>query len=183
MKPFAAKAIIIKKYNGAKVAFKDLPLNHKLAIAWYMAVDGEAWEMVKWNRGRKVWSDAIAKRCRSAIKKNIAHFDQKYGHLKFGMVDVPMKEFGEMVLKVAKAGSLDAEHYRSMKSFKEMNDFYLSRETCPIHTELGWPAILNCSDNDDGLLLEDGWHRMNTYYKNGVKMMPLVYYIKGIKYY
>lgn len=49
MKPFTAVATIIRKYKRVKVAFRDLPINHKMAIAWYMAMHGEAWEMVDWN--------------------------------------------------------------------------------------------------------------------------------------
>ena len=182
MKPFTAVKQIISKYKGVKVAFKDLPINHKLALVWYMACDGEAWEMPdNYTPSRCSWTWAKMKRTREFLRKNIAHFEKTYGHLKFGMVNVPMEVFGEIVLKVAKGGC-EVDDYSDMKSFKEMNKRYMDNGDCPIHTELGWPAILNSSCNDDGMVIEDGWHRLNTYYKKKVKVMPLVYYLKGVKY-
>jgi len=172
MKAFAASKAIINKFKGTKVAFRDLPLNHKLAIIWYMAVDGEAWAMPdEYLPSFSGWSWAKMKRIREFLKKNISHFDKEYGHLKFGIVNVPMPAFSDMVYKVA---STSEDHNENEKSFKDMNRRYLSESPCPIHTELGWPAILNCSENDH-LLIEDGWHRMNVYFKKKVKVMPLVY--------
>jgi hypothetical protein len=125
MKPFTAVASIIKKYKGIKIAFRDLPINHKLALVWYMAVDCEAWEMPgNYVPSNRSWSWSKMKRIREFFRKNIIHFDETYGHLKFGMVNVPMEEFGEIILKVAKAGC-DGSDYADMKSFREMNKKYM----------------------------------------------------------
>lgn len=79
-------ARLIKKNGGRILPYASLPREAQAAVAFYMAVDGEAWECPSVLRGkqRKAHGQQIA----SALD----YFVQHHGKEKFGYVVLPTQE-------------------------------------------------------------------------------------------
>lgn len=180
----------IKKYGGKVVPFSKLPLPYQLAMIQYMAFDGEAWEVpdeeayppvnVPQNQIRNGRYLKGLKSVTKYIKKNLPFWVKKYGKVKFGMLQVPMKDFCTVIQsKNNKEDDWD--------SFKEYHKWYkgecLWKNSNKHYSEI-WPSILDsdCMDLDGKInpnnwdVLQDGWHRFHTYVEQGKKTMPLIYY-------
>ena len=145
--------MMIVKNHGKIILFKNLPLPAQLALIHYMAVDGEAWEYVESNN----------------IKRKLSFYIKKYGNIKFGYVNIPIEELTKAIIKIEK--DIDSHTF---KDFKSYHNWYVDSQEMPNHriSHL-WPVILS-NFNDE--ILQDGWHRLNDYYRKGVKMIPAVYF-------
>lgn len=147
---------LIKQYGGEVVPYVDLPEPAQLAIAHYMAVNGEAWKLPEdW----AVWPDMSTGPSRARIvkelKKYLDYFIDKYGAKKFGYVLLPMKAVTDSVM------AADQDIAGEYDSF-------------PKHSaDDPWPVILS---NFEDETLQDGWHRLHRYYQLGLKEIPAVYF-------
>ena len=169
---------LIKKY-GKVMAFKDLPMGAKMAMAWYMAVDGEAWALPKnWTRGGNgEWSEKLQEHAKKQLAKNMDYFDKEYGKKKFGLAMVPREEVEAIMFKGLqwRAKSEGAPSYTSFSAWlKAYTEDYSGG--IPNHKTADYPSIFG--DFKDDLLLQDGWHRFACYCKKKVKVLPFIYYLK-----
>lgn len=171
----------IKKYGGKVVPFAKLPLPYQLAMIHYMAFDGEAWKCPDeeaYLDGEVPQSQLLdgrylkgLKKITKYIKNNLPFWIKKYGKVKFGMLEVPMKDF----CAVVQSKNIIEEDW---DSFKEYHKWYMGRclwKNSNKHYSEIWPSILD-GDSDDWEVLQDGWHRFHTYVEQGKKTMPLIYY-------
>jgi hypothetical protein len=155
---------LIEKYGGERILYRDLPKSAQLAIAHYMAIDGEAWplpEIRKYPLNITSW-----------LPKHLSYFVENWGDKPFGYVELPMEEVMADVMRnpEIKADFSDWEAYHDWYSVGPM----------PKHTSKDpWPVIL--SDYSDETL-QDGWHRLHRYYDLGMETIPAVYYLPKVRY-
>lgn len=149
------------KYGGRVLPYRRLTTPAQLAIAHYMAVDGDAWPLPT------EWSVQKIKR---NLRKLLSNFRSKYGHVKFGYVVLPMKELAKAIMKdIANAGEL-----KNWKTFDDFHNWSVKREPLPRHSRRDrWPVILSGHNNET---MQDGWHRLHDYYRQGAAEVPAVYY-------
>jgi hypothetical protein len=145
---------LIRKYGGEVIPYRDLSLPAQKAVAHYMAIDGEAWELPE---GFEL----------KHFPESIPWFVERYGDVLFGYVEIPMKELTKTVLQ-------DPELVdEGIKTFEQYHEWYM-RTPMPDHPKKNlWPVILS---SDDYETLQDGWHRFHDYYRKGIKVVPAVYY-------
>ena len=159
---------LMKEHGGEIIPFKSLTMPYKLAIAWYMAVDGEAWELpfeafylMKENQLKK------------SIIKNINIFDKKYGRKKFGVMNIPIEICKHHIMT---AVDFDGRSLNdSYTSFADYHTWYMKGIGVEKHTKKNaFPCIL--SDFDDEFL-QDGWHRFHRYVQLKMSSIPCVCYV------
>jgi hypothetical protein len=159
------------------VRYRDLPTSHQLAMAWYMAVNGEAWEDVidhdkveipedvensddpRWHVGYK-----------AAIESLLPKFVKKYGKVEFGVATWSTES---MITSIAgddtfKEDGVDIDATRAYFKAPMQNYF---RTTYPEADR--WPVIM--SNHEDGTL-QDGWHRFHIYVANGHSNIPVIFF-------
>lgn len=144
----------IKRFHGRVMAYRDLPAPAQLAMAWYMAVDGEAWTLPE---AAAYWS---MQGLQDNFRTLLPYFLKKYGRERYGYMTVPMKE---MVAEISR--DPDWVGKSSIDSF--------AMPPRPHSKRNRWPVILN---SDDSTIMQDGWHRFADYYRQGAKIVPVVYY-------
>lgn len=152
---------LIKKHNGKIMKFRHLPKEARYAMAHYMSIDGEAWDIPE-------TLDEIFKRKRNLqmgkeIAQHIKFYTKKYGNNKFGLVNLPTDELLAFFCKGV---------YPKAKSLYEKR------------TSI-WPVILEFTpvNEDNPLPIQDGWHRLSDYVTMGLKKIPCLYFLKSEKYY
>jgi hypothetical protein len=147
--------VLVKKYGGQVMSFQSLSLPAQLSIAHYMAIDGEAWEVP-------------ADYARKPFKALLPWFRGKYGAKKFGYVEIPTEVLTAEVMK-------DNEEVSRFKDFEEYHRWYAGLPGgIPNHPKKDrWPVILSSFEDET---LQDGWHRLHTYYHQGAETIPAVYY-------
>lgn len=153
---------LVREFRGRVMPFRKLPVSAQLAIAWYMAVDGEAWELPPEYPPYGVSFEKIKREFTSMRP----FFVKTYGRKKFGYVDVPTEALVEAVMQ-------DEEMDR-FPSFEEYHRWYVSQGHMPRHGPRDrWPVILSSYNEET---LQDGWHRFHHYIRQGARMIPAVYY-------
>ena len=169
----------LQRRFGKTMPFSKLSLEAKLAMIWYMAIDGEAWTTPDVEGDFKytaaIGSPSGNKAYQKFIAKNMDWFDKKYGHLVFGLAMVPREEFEKSLLANFRKNP-DMNHLHSMESFiKEY------REGGPTvnHKNFSWPVIFS---NYPEELIQDGWHRMHCYLNKQIATIPCIYYLEKVKY-
>ena len=183
----------IKKYNPKVLPFKKLPRTHQLAIAYYMAIDGEAWELLgvlgerhsEYRPSDRSYGKNVQKlqddfeKYRKALKKllgqSLHHYIKKYGDKKFGMVDIPTKDLIQEIMKRNRDIKEDWE------TFEEYKKWYLSSfgkgyvgKHISRNRSYRWPSIISGFDDE---VLEDGWTRFHCYVARGDKTIPCIFYV------
>jgi hypothetical protein len=157
---------LVREYGGKVMPFRDLPIPAQLAIAHYMAIDGEAWGFPE---GTANWSVSSVKKELPAM---LPYFRKVYGGQRFGYVMIPMEALKESILKdqwltedvgIFPSYEVYDEHVHSQAGFRPTEHPTTQR----------WPVILS-SENEE--TLQDGWHRLHAYYHQGAKLIPAVYY-------
>jgi len=146
-----------KKY-GKIVSFRNMPLGFKLAMIWYMGIDGEAW-----NIPEEFCKHKSEKKIQNTLKKNISYFDKEYGKKKFGIAFVPREEFELSLLKNFKTNP--------ETTYNDLTEFLTG--DINLHKDASWPVILSEFEDE---LIQDGWHRMDCYLSKKIKMIPCIYY-------
>lgn len=159
------------------VKFRDLPTPYQMAMAWYMAVNGEAWDDVidhdkvqmpedvensddpRWHIGYK-----------AAIEALLPKFVKKYGNVEFG---VATWSTDSMIASIAgddafKEDGVDIEGTRATFQSPVQNYF---RTTYPENDR--WPVIMSSFEDET---LQDGWHRFHIYVANGHSDIPVIFF-------
>lgn len=152
------------------VRFRDLPEPHRMAMAWYMGVDGEAWLDVvgidlDLGRGR----EGIARQ-KAMLRRKLPAIDRRYGDVVFGVVDLRMEAMLEAMVddRWAQEEGLDLEGVRARHASESPQADY------PEHGPNDrWPVILSNIDRDT---LDDGWNRFAAYVRNGHDDVPALFY-------
>lgn len=167
------------KFNPEIVSYNKLPRPHQLAIAHYMAIDGEAWELSEeletyifthsFISKKRINNDKCRKNTSIFLSKCIDFYIDKYGNEKFGKVNIPTKTLAKEIFE---------RHFDISKDYKSIEDYVKSydlyRDT-PYHKSNNrWPVILSEFDDE---VLEDGWHRFHCYYRRKDKSIPCVFFV------
>lgn len=157
---------LIREFGGRVMRFRDLPVPAQLAMAYYMAVDGEAWELPE-----EVQSSSV-REIRKEFRELLPWFRKKYGSKRFGYVVIPMEAIKESILEdpylVEEIGTFD-----SYEAYDEWLHGQPGFRTNVHPTTNRWPVILSSEDEET---LQDGWHRLHAYYHQGARMVPALYY-------
>ena len=185
---------LIRDHRGAVMPFSQLPNAAQLSMAYYMAVDGEAWELPEavedayfncsqqWQARsieahRKGGSaigehDAIYRPAKEAFIAALPFFNKKYGERKFGLVTVSTAAL------VAAYLQLHREDDEFPGDFDAYHTWFMDHCGTQDHGDSVWPVIL---DSTGDALLQDGWHRFNFYVERQLEQIPCLYYPRRAK--
>lgn len=142
-----------------EVAFRDLPLSHQLAIVQYMAVDGEAWDIL-------FEDSADAEAVKASLVTAMPAYVQRYGYKKWSVAVIPVDVIKEAVMA-------DEEIAGAFACWDDYAAWYGASGCVPSHgPENRWPVILS---GDDYETLADGWHRLHSYIRAGHADIPAVF--------
>lgn len=145
---------LIRKHGGKVLPFRKLSIPAQAAMAFYMSVDGTAWDQP------------------STLDRDIVEvlpwYRRQYGSDRFGYVELPTKEVVSAIWDVHE--DLREEY----GSIQEWVEWYRSHGDVPDHPENSrWPVILSSIEDE---FLQDGWHRFSDYLRKGAKVIPAIYY-------
>lgn len=145
------------------LSFSQLPVPYQLAMAWYMAVDGEAWhDFVEIPEMVADHPDFMA-----TFEALLPRFVESYGNVPFGVTTLSAQQ-----VKDAYMG--DAEISADFASFDDYHQWYVSHNDTPVYGQEGrWPAILG---DDNSEAFQDGHHRLHSYLRAGHADVPLIFY-------
>lgn len=158
------------------IKYRDLPKSHQMAMAWYMAVDGEAWDdIIDYekvlpkgvnNSDGIRWHNAF----KEALEELLPVFIERYGDVEFGIAtwnaDLLIASIsGDDVYKEDGIGFEEARASFSKPIRNYITDSY--------PREGRWPVIMSNSDDET---LQDGWHRFQIYVSNGHDDIPVIFY-------
>ena len=174
--------------NGKVYKFKNLPEEAQLAMAHYMGVDGEAWDLepygvfeglVNTHAFDHDWEKYVAAHKQNAetivanLKKALPQIIEAKGDSEYGLVTVPTKTL------IDAWAEIDSDAIKDFHgNFDAYHAWYQSRRGTSTRgggKNPTWPVIF--SDYEDELL-QDGWHRFHQYIANGVKEIACLWYPK-----
>ena len=154
---------LVTGHGGRIVPFAALPMPFKMAVAWYMSIDGGAWEPLG-----KVGL-AHGKMLKGALAAAMPDYDRKYGKRRFGAVHLPAALMRRMAMEC------DANLRARFGTFEEYARWYADNCRIPLHgRDAPWPCILG--DDPSAELLQDGWHRLHRYCRIGLDPIPCIYF-------
>ena len=169
--PHPRNSKIIDNNKGKVLKFKDLPKPAQCALAYYMAIDGEAWELEPniedflddfWathnNQNTQHYNECCAK-LKTLIEKNIQFYIDEYGNEKFGYVEVPTNELVESV-NFDKNIAVD---WNTLIGYRRN----------PSHNLTDWPSILSGFHDET---FEDGWNRFFNAIDANKQIHPCVWF-------
>lgn len=140
----------------------QLPKPFQMAIVWYMAVDGCAWEDIELPETQE---DMVA--FKQAVEDAIPEFVRRYGDRKFGIVNIPVEQFKQSMMQGTEIGE-------DFSTFDEYHQWYLSHGDTPEYdSEDRWPVIL--SDFGDEVT-QDGAHRLHSYIRAQHTDIPALFF-------
>lgn len=143
------------------VAFRDLSLPYQLALAYYMSVDGDAWDLFAKLPKRSNDNDILRHALTSAMPLYVEH----YGDIKFGISLIPSDAFAKAYVE-----------YHLENAFGSWDEYMESASNFlgPKHSTTDrWPVILS-SDEDE--ILQDGHNRAHCYLNAGQTDIPAVFF-------
>lgn len=174
--------------------FRDLPKPYQMAIAWYMAVDGEAWLDVdfigneeppprpsestphdewtklpedKWRALENEWHDNWRARLKELLEAAMPEFVRVYGDVPFGVATVTTEAMKVSVMA-------DDEIGQDFECWETYHRRYAEASGLPEHGRTDrWPCIMSCFEDET---LQDGWHRFHSYCMAGDADIPVVFY-------
>jgi len=153
--------------------YKDLPQEAQLAIAHYMGVDGEAWDLGVFEGVDSSWThQQRADNIVANLKKALPEIVQAHADFELGLVTVPTAELIELWGEIDSDatqdfdGDFDAYHVWYQK-FRHQHDGRGGGDNPT------WPVILSGFHDE---LLEDGWHRFHQYIENGAEEITCLWY-------
>lgn len=140
--------------------FSDLPTPYQMAIIWFMAVDGQAWDDVDLS---VVPCDDI----KNVIVELLPKYIELYGEKLFGTVILHSSVIQNAIM-------CDTEISESFSNWEDYHSDYLRGGDIPKHYKTGrWPVILS---NDDSETLCDGWHRFHSYMRDGAVEVDTIFF-------
>lgn len=159
------------------VKYRDLPVPHQMAIAWYMAVNGEAWDDIidhdqidlpedVENSDDPRWHSTY----KAALEKLLPRFVRKYGKVEFG---VATWDTESLITSIAgddtfKEDGIDLNGTRAWFKTPMQNYFTTSYPETD-----RWPVIMSGFEDET---LQDGWHRFHIYVANGHPDIPVIFF-------
>ncbi len=146
-----------KKYPHKKFAFKNLPPEAKKAVVVYMFGARADVKEVEDEDGRSF----------SSIVKEFEKYNK---NAPFEIVIIPTEVLAQKAIDEA-----NVRDGANFKSPKEWHDHYVKYEELPQHKKI-WPLL----GGDEDEVIQDGWHRLHLYYENGVKNIPVVYFLDHV---
>ncbi len=159
------------------VPYRDLPTAYQMAIAWYMAINGEAWDDVinhdKVNIPEDVensddprWHEGYKK----AVTDHLPKFVKKYGKIEFGIATWTAESLISSISgdDTFKEDGIDLGGTRAA-FHKPMQNYF----TTEYPMENRWPVIMSSFEDET---FQDGWHRFHIYVANGHEDIPVVFY-------
>lgn len=145
--------------NSTAQHFEDLPVPYQLAIVFFMAVDGDAWDRVDLPLLTEENQHAV-------LTEMLPMYREMYGNTVFGVATLSTAALQASVMA-------DPEIADSFASWDEYHRAYLSGGA-PEHPETDrWPVILSDEDSET---LRDGWHRFHSYVRDGAVEIPVVFF-------
>ncbi len=159
----------VKQYSPVVVRYDQLDLVSRYAMAWYMAVDGEAWDLptaLRLCTRRTHEQERVYKR---KFLRQDAWFMRHYGHEKFGTVTLPMDELCREIFERTPDIRSD---FRTFKEYCKWYECMNLTKSDRRHRTV-WPVILSSTDDD---VLQDGWHRFHVYRIQGREHVPALFY-------
>jgi hypothetical protein len=179
---------LIQNHGGVVMPFSQLPDAAQFSMAYYMSVNGEAWELPaeveeayfncsqQWQarsleaigRGETAIDehDAIYRPAREAFMAALPFFLKKYGERKFGLVTVPIAALIVAHLQLYR----DDDDFPG--DFDSYHKWFLVHCGTEDHGVSVWPVIL---DSTGDALLQDGWHRFHSYVERKLEQIPCLY--------
>ncbi len=151
--------------------FADLPKPYQLAIIWYMAVDGDAWDEVD----RSSWDEAGVgsmshlereEYLKRSLIELLPSYVNVYGNTLFGSVLLDAETLKNSVMN-------DEEISDSYSSWDDYHNWYLSGGVPTYPDNERWPVILS---SDDFETILDGWHRFHSYARDGAVEVGAVFF-------
>ena len=143
--------------------YSELTRPYQLALAHYMAVDGEAWDNFLVLPSTRNTQEVI---CR-ALNLALPQYVKQYGQVKFGIAKLTSRA----VIKSVAATPEIAEDFEDWKAYHK---WYCSQGGAVDHPRRNrWPVILSNTDDET---LRDGWHRLHCYVSQGARNLPAVFY-------
>lgn len=160
--------------------FKDLPKPFQLAMAWYMAVDGEAWSDVWGDIELPHWSNSFSNpryhvEMRSLLESALPSLIDKYGDDEFGIGHWPTKDIirsiahDESIIEYQSTEQTINSYKKGREIGPALKGYYRSSYT----EEDRWPVIIS---NFDDETLQDGWKRFSLYTQSGYAETPVIFY-------
>jgi hypothetical protein len=162
-----AKAI--RAHGGRIMPYSKLPIPARYAMAYYMAVDGEAWELPTKTATLLSTLRARSPQFLTAFKRQLLFLTAKYSKCRFGLVQLPRQVAIDLCWECRES----RDDAASPKTFQQYHKWYLPFVTDKHPANDPWPSILDSSGYS---FLEDGWHRFHRYIDLGMEQLPFLYY-------
>ena len=179
----------IRANNGQVYRFDELSREAQLAIAHYMGIDGEAWDLELIVPGfydgfPEVEGDEPEGRMASYQRRLDAMSTRLADHLEAIVAAKADSEYGyltaPMQAVIDRWGEIDSDAVQDYNGdFDAYHEWYQGRgegSDTRVHNRVPqptWPAILSSFDDE---LLQDGWNRFHSYVENGAEQMALLWY-------
>jgi len=140
--------------------FSELPTPFQMAIIWYMAVEGDAWDKVD-------LPNINEDNFKNGFNDFLPDFVKIYGDRKLGVAYLKSDKICGSVMQ-------DPEIAEEFSSWSEYHSWYTSGST-PNHPDNDlWPVILS---DDDSETIHDGWHRFHSYIRKNIATIPAVFFM------
>lgn len=159
------------------VVYRDLPVPFQMAMAWYMAVNGEAWDDiidhddVEMPDGVETSDDPRWHEIyRQVVSDHLPKFVNHYGGMEFGVATWATEA---LIVSISgdetfKEDGVDLDGTR--KWFQKPVENYHATS----YPEQGrWPVIMSSFEDET---FQDGWHRFHVYVANGHTDIPVIFF-------
>lgn len=108
------------------------------------------------------------------------HFQTAITRIARDDLDTPDDHAGEywgvstLPIEEIQLAQMHGEIGRDFKTWTSYHKWYVSQGGIPDHGTSVWPITLSTDDTEDPIL--DGSHRLHSYFRKGLKMIPVIWY-------
>lgn len=152
------------------MSYAELSEPYQLALAYWMCIDGEAWDP-KFDEATKAaicpayeharsGSDAV----KQALRKSLPGLVRRYGRRLFGVAEIPTSALLETL-------ACDVSFLKEGGTLAGIGMEPVAADAHPATNR--WPIILSATESE---LMEDGWHRLGCYVHRGDETLPVVFF-------
>jgi hypothetical protein len=163
--------LIANAFDAVVEPYRNHAEQNQLAIAYYMSLNGEAWELPPALQAVDGWDNtAPHEQAKTLFRDNLDFYVRKYGSRKFGTVNIPTAVLKSAVM------SRDYDIIRDWGGdWQAYHNWYVGMGHMPDHdvSKPLWPCVLSQMDEE---VFEDGWHRFHDYCRKGVAVIPCVFF-------
>jgi hypothetical protein len=153
--------------NFQITTFAHLPVEHQLAVAWYMAVDNDAWSDTFGATQNKPEFDRRDPASMAEFATHLPQFIKNHGTVPFGLNTITAQQAKQSLQH-------DAEALGVRLSFAEIHAEYLRNGDFPTYSDdKRWPVILG---NGASATFQDGYERLHSYLRDGHETIPMVFF-------